>query len=47
MVSQWKSGRFWKDSGWELERFWKDLGRLGEKAMRRVVRRGIYPIGWR
>jgi hypothetical protein len=36
-----------KDSGWELERFWMDLGGLGEKAMRRVVRRGIYPIGQR
>jgi hypothetical protein len=47
MVCQWKSGRFWKDSGWELERFWKDLGGLGEKAMRRMVRRGIYPIGQR
>jgi hypothetical protein len=47
MVCQWKSGRFWKDSGWELERFWKDLGRLGEKAMRHVVCRGIYPIGGR
>jgi hypothetical protein len=47
MVCQWKSGRFWKDSGWELERFWKDLGGLGKRAMRHVVRRGIYPIGQR
>jgi hypothetical protein len=31
----------------ELERFWKVLGGLGGRAMRRVVRRGIYPIGGR
>jgi hypothetical protein len=47
MVCQWKSGRIWKDSGWELERFWMDLGGLGEKAMRHMVHRGIYPIGQR